>query len=255
MTDSLQVEPCACRVEQNKEGILFLEDCADKMRNSSPVTQIDARAFEVAVATKGEASVLSCSRAAEIHRTTKETDIVLTLDLDGTGSTNIVTGVPFFDHMLDAFGRHGLFDLTVQADGDIEVDAHHTVEDVGIVLGQAVASALGDKRGIVRYGSQFVAMDEALVLAACDISGRGQLHYDVTLPIEMVGTFDTTLAKEFLVALAANAGITLHVVGYKGENSHHILEAMFKAVGRVLCEATALNPRIEGVLPSTKGSL
>ena len=180
---------------------------------------------------------------------------MLTLDLDGTGSTNIVTGVPFFDHMLDAFGRHGLFDLTVQADGDIEVDAHHTVEDVGIVLGQAVASALGDKRGIVRYGSQFVAMDEALVLAACDISGRGQLHYDVTLPIEMVGTFDTTLAKEFLVALAANAGITLHVVGYKGENSHHILEAMFKAVGRVLCEATALNPRIEGVLPSTKGSL
>ncbi|MEG0015403.1 MAG: imidazoleglycerol-phosphate dehydratase HisB [Gordonibacter sp.] len=194
-------------------------------------------------------------RTAEVQRTTKETDIVLALDLDGTGTTSVDAGVPFFDHMLDAFGRHGLFDLEVKAVGDVDVDAHHTVEDVGIVLGQAIARALGDKRGIVRYGSQFVVMDEALVLAACDISGRGQLHYDVVLPIEMVGTFDTTLAKEFLIALAANAGITLHVVGYKGENSHHILEAVFKAVGRVLCEACALNPRIEGVLPSTKGSL
>lgn len=194
-------------------------------------------------------------RTAEIRRTTKETDVALTLDLDGTGATNVATGVPFFDHMLDAFGRHGLFDLVVKADGDVDVDAHHTVEDVGIVLGQAIASALGDKRGIVRYGSQFVVMDEALVLAACDISGRGQLHYDVALPIEIVGTFDTTLAKEFLIALAAHAGVTLHVVGYRGENSHHILEAAFKAVGRVLCEAVAVNPRIEGVLPSTKGSL
>ncbi|MEF9876343.1 MAG: imidazoleglycerol-phosphate dehydratase HisB [Gordonibacter sp.] len=194
-------------------------------------------------------------RTAEVQRTTKETDIVLALDLDGTGTTSVDAGVPFFDHMLDAFGRHGLFDLEVKAVGDVDVDAHHTVEDVGIVLGQAIARALGDKRGIVRYGSQFVVMDEALVLAACDISGRGQLHYDVVLSIEMVGTFDTTLAKEFLIALAANAGITLHVVGYKGENSHHILEAVFKAVGRVLCEACALNPRIEGVLPSTKGSL
>lgn len=194
-------------------------------------------------------------RTAEIRRTTKETDIELSLVLDGTGVTDVSTGVPFFDHMLDAFGRHGLFDLTVRAQGDIDVDAHHTVEDVGIVLGQAFAQALGDKRGIVRYGSQFVAMDEALVLAACDISGRGQLHYDVDLPIEIIGTFDTTLAKEFLIALAANAGITLHVVGFKGENAHHIVEAVFKAVGRVLCEAATLNPRIEGVLPSTKGAL
>lgn len=194
-------------------------------------------------------------RCAHIKRTTKETDIDLSLSLDGTGVTNIETGVPFFDHMLDAFGRHGLFDLDVHARGDIEVDAHHTVEDVGIVLGQALAQALGDKRGIVRYGSQFVAMDETLVLAACDISGRGQLHYDVELPIEIIGTFDTTLAKEFLIALASNAGITLHVVGFKGENSHHIIEAVFKAVGRVLCEAVAINPRIEGVLPSTKGAL
>ncbi|MBQ3106930.1 MAG: imidazoleglycerol-phosphate dehydratase HisB [Eggerthellaceae bacterium] len=195
------------------------------------------------------------ARAAQITRTTKETDITLSISLDGTGSTDVQTGVPFFDHMLDAFGRHGLFDLTVRAKGDVEVDAHHTVEDVGIVLGQAIAQALGDKRGIVRFGSQFVAMDEALVLAACDISGRGQLHYDVTLPIEIIGTFDTTLAKEFLIALATNAGITLHVVGFKGENAHHIVEAVFKAVGRVLCEACSINPRIEGVLPSTKGSL
>lgn len=195
------------------------------------------------------------SRTAEIRRTTKETDIQVSLNLDGQGATDVSTGVPFFDHMLDAFGRHGLFDLTVRAEGDIEVDAHHTVEDVGIVLGQAIAQALGDKRGIVRFGSQFVAMDEALVLAAVDISGRGQLHYDVALPIEIIGTFDTTLVKEFLIALATNAGITLHVVGFKGENSHHIVEAAFKAVGRVLCEACAVNPRIADVLPSTKGAL
>lgn len=195
------------------------------------------------------------SRTAEITRTTKETDIQLSLNLDGQGVTDISTGVPFFDHMLDAFGRHGLFDLTVRAKGDIDVDAHHTVEDVGIVLGQAIAQALGEKRGIVRFGSQFVAMDEALVLAAVDISGRGQLHYDVALPIEIIGTFDTTLAKEFLIALATNAGITLHVVGFKGENAHHIIEAAFKAVGRVLCEACAVNPRIADVLPSTKGAL
>lgn len=195
------------------------------------------------------------SRTAEVHRETKETNIDVVLNLDGTGSTKVATMVPFFDHMLEAFGRHGLLDLSVRAQGDVEIDAHHTVEDVGIVLGQAVARALGDKRGIVRYGSQFVVMDEALVLAACDISGRGQLHYEVELPIEIIGTFDTSLVKEFLIAFATNAGLTLHVVGYKGENSHHIVEAVFKAVGRVLCEAVALNSRIEGVLPSTKGSL
>ncbi len=195
------------------------------------------------------------ARTAEIRRTTKETDIALALNLDGTGAVEVETGVPFFDHMLDAFGRHGLIDLSVRAKGDIDVDAHHTVEDVGIVLGQAFARALGDKRGIVRFGSQFVVMDEALVLAAVDISGRGQLHYDVSLPIEIIGTFDTTLAKEFFIAFASNAGVTLHVVAFKGENSHHIIEAVFKAVGRVLCEACAVNPRIEGVLPSTKGAL
>lgn len=194
-------------------------------------------------------------RSSTIKRTTKETNIELTLDLDGTGVTDVETGVPFFDHMLDAFGRHGLFDLTVRAQGDIEVDAHHTVEDVGIVLGQAFAEALGDKRGIVRFGSSFVPMDESLVMAACDISGRGQLHYTVDLPIEIIGTFDTTLAKEFFIAVASNAGVTLHIRSISGENSHHIIEAAFKAVGRSLCEAVSLNPRIAGVLPSTKGSL
>ncbi len=195
------------------------------------------------------------ARSASLSRTTKETSVTIDLNLDGTGKVEVSTGVPFFDHMLDAFGRHGLFDLTVQAQGDIEVDAHHTVEDVGIVLGQAFSQALGDKRGITRFGSQFVVMDEALVLAACDISGRGQLHYDLELPIEIIGTFDTTLAKEFFIALASHAGITLHIVGFSGENAHHIIEATFKAVGRVLCEACAINPRIEGILPTTKGSL
>lgn len=195
------------------------------------------------------------NRIVSLSRSTKETSIELTLDLDGTGSTDIETGVPFFDHMLDAFGRHGLFDLTVRAQGDIEVDAHHTVEDVGIVLGCAFAQALGDKRGIVRFGSSYVPMDEALVLAACDISGRGQLHYAVDLPIEIIGTFDTTLAKEFMIALASNAGVTLHVRSIAGENAHHIIEAAFKACGRALCEACCINPRIAGVLPSTKGAL
>ncbi len=194
-------------------------------------------------------------RFAEVVRATKETDITVRLNLDGTGRTFVETGVPFFNHMLDAFGRHGLFDLEVDARGDLEVDAHHTVEDVGIVLGQAFAKALGNKEGIVRFGSQFVAMDEALVLAAVDISGRGALYYDVEVPIEIIGTFDTTLAKEFFIAFAREAQITLHIMGFKGENSHHIIEAAFKAAGRVLCEACAINPRIQGVLPSTKGSL
>lgn len=192
-------------------------------------------------------------RQASIQRTTTETDITLTLDLDG-GPVNVVTGVPFFDHMLDALGRHGLFGLDVHAVGDLEVDAHHTVEDVGICLGRAFAEALGDKRGIRRYGSQFVPMDEALVLAAVDISGRGQLHYDLTLPIEIIGTFDTTLAREFMTAFAGNAGVTVHVVGFSGENAHHIIEAAFKALARALAEAVEIDPRVGGI-PSTKGAL
>lgn len=193
-------------------------------------------------------------RSATVTRTTGETDITVTLDLDGSGTTRVATGVPFFDHMLDAFGRHGLFDLTVEATGDLDVDAHHTVEDVGIVIGQCIAEALGDKAGITRFGSATVPMDEALVLSAVDISGRGQLHYAVELPIEIIGTFDTTLAKEFLIALAGNAGLTLHVRSLAGDNSHHIIEAAFKAVARALRSAVALDARVSGV-PSTKGSL
>ena len=193
-------------------------------------------------------------RSASITRETRETQITVTLDLDGGGKAAVSTGVPFFDHMLDAFGRHGLFDLMVDAKGDLEIDAHHTVEDVGIVLGQAIAQALADKNGITRYGSSTLPMDEALVLAAVDISGRGALYYDVALPIEIIGTFDTTLAKEFLTALATNAGITLHVRSLAGDNAHHIVEAAFKAVARALAQAVALDPRVSGV-PSTKGAL
>ena len=194
------------------------------------------------------------SREATVTRTTGETDITVNLALDGRGATAVATGVPFFDHMLDAFGRHGLMDLRVDAKGDLAVDAHHTVEDVGIAIGMAIAEALGERAGIRRFGSATVPMDEALVLAAVDISGRGQLHWEVDLPIEIIGTFDTTLAKEFLMALATNAGLTLHVRSLAGENAHHIIEAAFKAVARALAEAVSLDPRVTGV-PSTKGSL
>lgn len=194
------------------------------------------------------------ARTAKVARTTGETNITVGLDLDGSGSARIATGVAFFDHMLDAFTRHGTFDIEVAAEGDLEVDAHHTVEDVGIVIGQAISQALGDRTGIARFGDCAMPMDEALVLAAVDVSGRGQLHWDVTLPIEIIGTFDTTLAKEFLIALATNAGMTLHVRSLAGENSHHIIEAAFKAVARAIRQAVAIDPRVTGV-PSTKGTL
>ena len=194
-------------------------------------------------------------REITISRKTAETSIDMTINIDGVGETSVQTGVAFFDHMLDAFGRHGQFDLRIQATGDLEVDAHHTVEDVGIVLGSALAQGLGDKAGITRFGDATVAMDEALVLAAVDISGRGQLHWDVSLPIEFIGTFDTTLFKEFLIALAANAGITLHVRSLAGENSHHIIEAAAKAVARALRVAVALDSRAQDRIPSTKGVL
>lgn len=194
-------------------------------------------------------------RTAMLSRTTRETDIAVTIDLDGTGVTDIDTGVPFFDHMLDAFGRHGLFDLKVRAHGDIEVDAHHTVEDCGIVLGAAVSEALGDKRGITRYGSALIPMDEALIQAAIDISGRGQSHYAVEPAPSMMGIFDTALAEEFFISFAANAGITLHLREIASKNAHHVIEATFKACARALSEAVALNPRIADQVPSTKGSL
>ena len=195
------------------------------------------------------------TRTAAVTRTTKETDISITLTLDGTGRTDIQTGIGFFDHMLEAFGRHGLFDLTVWAKGDLRVDGHHTVEDVGIVLGQAFAQALGDKRGITRFGALMLPMDEALVLAAVDISGRGALHWDVDVPYAMVGDFDATLAKEFFIAFATNAGITLHIRELAGENVHHVLEASFKAAARALRAAVETDPRAAGELPSTKGAL
>lgn len=194
-------------------------------------------------------------RVAELTRTTKETDIALSLNIDGTGVSSIDTGVPFFDHMLEAFGRHGLFDLTIKAKGDLKVDAHHTVEDVGIVLGQAFAKAMGEKRGIARFGSQMLPMDETLVLAALDISGRGQLHWDVEVPLCLLGSFDSSLAKEFFIAFATNAGVTLHVRMLTGENAHHIVEACFKAVGRAMRAALELDTRVGSELPSTKGLL
>ena len=195
------------------------------------------------------------TRTATITRTTKETDIQVTIGLDGTGAVDAQTGIGFFDHMLDAFGRHGLFDLTVRAKGDLHVDGHHTVEDTGIVLGQAFARALGDKRGIVRYGDIALPMDEALVLAAVDISGRGGLYWRADIPWQMVGQFDSTLAKEFFIAFATNAGVTLHVQQLAGENVHHIVEATFKAVARALRAAVAIDPQAADALPTTKGAL
>lgn len=193
-------------------------------------------------------------RHAARRRTTRETDVSVELCLDGRGSASVGTGVPFLDHMLDALARHGLFDLEVRASGDTAVDDHHTVEDVGIVLGGVVRDALGDMKGIARYGGAAVPMDEALVLCAIDVSGRGQAHVDLRFPVERIGTFDVQLVKEFLIAFAANAGITLHVRQLAGENAHHIAEAAFKALARALMEAVRIDPRVAGV-PSTKGSL
>ncbi len=194
------------------------------------------------------------ARIAEVSRKTGETDIQIKLDLDGSGVCAIDTGVPFFDHMLNAFGRHGQFDLTVRAVGDVEVDAHHTVEDTGIVLGEAFCQALGDKAGITRFADSTIPMDETLVMAAVDISGRGQAYCDLPVPTERVGTFDTELAVEFFYAFARDAKLTLHVRELAGENSHHIVEAAFKAVGRAMRFACEMDPRVKGV-PSTKGTL
>lgn len=194
-------------------------------------------------------------RRASVERATRETDISITINLDGTGAADVDTGVPFFDHMLDAFTRHALFDLRVRCKGDLEVDAHHSVEDTGIVLGQAFAKALGDKRGIERFASCAVPMDEALVLCALDISGRGQAYWAMDIPVDAIATFDTQLAREFFIAFAANAGVTLHLRQFSGENAHHLIEAAFKACGRALRQAVAVNPRTAGAIPSTKGAL
>ena len=194
-------------------------------------------------------------RSATVSRRTGETDIEVALDLDGTGACDVQTGVGFFDHMLKALGRHSLMELSVHAKGDTWVDDHHTVEDTGIVLGQALREALGDKRGIRRFGSCMVPLDEALVMAAVDISGRGELFWDVPISAQKVGTFDTELGHEFFAGLARDAGITLHLRLVCGENAHHILEATFKAAARALREAVEPDPRMAGSIPSTQGSL
>lgn len=193
-------------------------------------------------------------RSASIDRKTSETAIVITLSLDGEGHAEINTGVPFFDHMLTLFTKHGLFDLTVAANGDIEVDYHHTVEDVGIALGAAIAKALGDKAGIRRYGSAYVPMDETLARVVVDCSGRPFLAYDAPRGVEAIGLFPFQLVEEFLRALAVHAGLTLHVSILTGRDAHHMAEAIFKALGRALDLAVSLDDRVKGI-PSTKGVL
>ncbi len=193
------------------------------------------------------------TRTAKVVRATAETDIGLSMDLDGTGAADVETGVGFFDHMLCALARHSMIDLTLRVKGDTYVDDHHTVEDVGICLGQAFAQALGEMRGVERFGQSLLPMDETLILGAVDLSGRGMLCWDVALPTAKVGTFDTELAKEFWLAFTRKAGCTLHLRKVAGENSHHILEGVFKAAGRSLKQAVALTG--DDDIPSTKGSL
>lgn len=194
-------------------------------------------------------------RSAHVERNTLETRIRIDLDLDGSGKADLNTGVPFLDHMLDQIVRHGLVDLAVQAEGDLHIDAHHTVEDVGITLGQALARALGDKRGIRRYGHAYVPLDEALSRVVVDFSGRPGIEYRVDYPRERIGDFDVDLVFEFLQGLVNHAGMTLHVDNLRGRNAHHIAETVFKALGRALRMALEPDPRMQGMMPSTKGSL
>jgi imidazoleglycerol-phosphate dehydratase len=195
------------------------------------------------------------TRQAEVTRKTKETDLRVLVDLDGRGEARIKTGIGFFDHMLEAFARHGLLDLTVEARGDLHVDGHHTVEDTGIVLGQAIAKALGDRAGIRRYADAMVPLDEALVRCVMDVSGRPYLSYQIEIPKwQMLGDYDVFLTPEFFRALTLNAGLTVHLDLVRGDNPHHIVEAAFKAFARALDAATLQDPRVTGV-PSTKGTL
>ena len=194
-------------------------------------------------------------RTAEIIRTTKETDIRLSLNLDGTGKSEIKSGVGFLDHMLTLFAKHGRFDLTLTCNGDTYVDDHHSVEDIGIALGQAFEQALSDKRGIIRYGSFILPMDETLILAAVDISGRAYLNYDLHIPTEKVGTFDTELTEEFFLGFTRNANLTMHLKQLEGKNSHHIIEGTFKCVARAMKQAVAIDEAFKDEIPSTKGVL
>lgn len=194
-------------------------------------------------------------RSASVSRRTAETDVAVSIALDGTGKAEIATGVGFLDHMLELFARHGLFDLTVKVTGDLHVDQHHTTEDTGIALGQAILKALGDKKGIFRYADIHLPMDETLTRVAVDISGRPFLVFKTTFPTEKIGAFDTELVREFFQAFAINSGLTLHVETLYGDNSHHIAESCFKGLARALRQAVAVDPREEGRVPSTKGTL
>ena len=195
------------------------------------------------------------SRSAKVSRKTRETEISVSLDVDGAGKADMATGVGFFDHMLDQLSRHSLVDMTVRAKGDLHIDDHHTVEDTGIAIGQALSKALGERRGIMRYASIDLAMDETLTRAAIDVSGRPYLVWNVAFSSSKIGTFDTELVREFFHALAQNAGVTLHVTNHYGANNHHIAETCFKAVARVLRAALERDPRQPDAVPSTKGSL
>ncbi len=193
-------------------------------------------------------------RTGSVKRVTKETDIEVTIDLDGTGEAEISTGIGFFDHMLTAFAKHGFFDLKLKCVGDLNVDSHHTVEDCGIALGEAIDKALGSKEGINRYGCFTLPMDETLVLSAVDLCGRPYLNFDVSLTVPKVGDFDTEMAREFFYAISYSAKMNLHIKELAGENNHHKLEACFKAFSKALCNAVTVNERVKGIL-STKGSL
>ena len=198
---------------------------------------------------------MSSPRTAEITRNTNETQIRVAINLDGTGQQKLNTGVPFFDHMLDQIARHGLFDLDIDAKGDLHIDAHHTIEDVGITLGQAFAKAMGDRKGIRRYGHAYVPLDESLSRVVVDLSGRPGLDFHVDFSRAMTGTFDLDLTREFFQGFVNHALVTLHVDNLRGDNAHHQCETVFKAFGRALRMATELDPRAAGVVPSTKGSL
>ena len=194
------------------------------------------------------------SRSARVQRTTKESDVLVELEIDGTGRTDVKTGVPFFDHMLEQLGRHGGLDLTVRTTGDLHVDAHHTVEDTSLTVGQALREALGDKAGIRRFGDSLVPLDEALVQAAVDLSGRPYLVHEEPDIVELIGSYDTTLTKHIFESLVASAQICVHVRVLSGRNAHHVVETQFKAFARALRDAAALDPRVVGI-PSTKGTL
>ena len=194
-------------------------------------------------------------RIATIERNTLETQITCSINLDGTGKATFVTGVPFLDHMLDQVARHGLIDLDINAKGDLEIDAHHTVEDIGITLGQAFTKAIGDKKGLCRYGHSYIPLDEALSRVVIDFSGRPGLYYEVNFPKAIIGRFDVDLFREFFQGFVNHAGVTLHIDNIKGANAHHIAETIFKALGRAIRMAVSADPRMAGIMPSTKGSL